>query len=64
MPDLQAELSTEARAADYPALVPLGPLLARAEAPLQRTAASEGLSLEARAEALRRRAAWLRAMQL
>ncbi|MBY4892842.1 hypothetical protein KUL25_08700 [Rhodobacteraceae bacterium N5(2021)] len=64
MPDLQGELSPEAQAAGYPSLVALGPLLAQAEAPLLRTAATEGSSLEARAEDLRRRAAWLRAMAL
>lgn len=64
MPDLQSEISAEAQAAAYPSLVALGPLLARADAPLQRSAESEGRSLEARAEDLRRRAAWLRAMEL
>lgn len=64
MPDLEAQLSAEAQAADFPSLVPLGPLLARADAPLQRSAAAEGASLEARAEALRRRADWLRSMSL
>lgn len=64
MPDLHNALSDEARAADYPTLVPLGPLLAQSEAPLLRSAAGEGASLEARADDLRRRAAWLRAMAL
>ena len=64
LPDLHNELSPEARAAGYPSLVALGPLLAQAEAPLVRSAASEGTSLEARAADLRRRAAWLRAMSL
>ncbi|QXT41038.1 hypothetical protein [Gymnodinialimonas ceratoperidinii] len=64
LPDLEQELSAEARAADYPQLVPLDPLLARADAPLRRSAAVEGSSLEARAADLRRRAAWLRAMAL
>lgn len=64
MPDLQGELSAEARTQGYPPLVALGPLLAQAEAPLRRSAAAEGTSLEARAEDLRRRAAWLRAMPL
>lgn len=64
MPDLEAELSAEARAADYPSLVALGPLLATADAPLTRSAQTEGNTLEARAADLRRRAAWLRAMSL
>ena len=64
MPDLSSEWSAEARAADYPSLVALGPLLAQAEAPLIRTAAVEGSNLEARAEDLRRRAARLRQMPL
>lgn len=64
MPDLDSALSAEARAADYPTLVALGPLLAQADAPLPRQAASEGRSLEARAEDLRRRAAWLRSLSL
>lgn len=64
MPDLRSELSAEARVADYPSLVALGPLLAQVEAPLIRTAAVEGSSLEARAEDLRRRAARLRQLPL
>lgn len=64
LPDLHSELSADARAADYPSLVALGPLLAQSEAPLIRSAAAEGSTLEARAEDLRRRAAWLRQMQL
>lgn len=64
LPDLHSELSPEARAAGYPSLVALGPLLAQADAPLVRSAASEGRSLEARAADLRRRAARLRAMSL
>ena len=64
LPDLQMELSDEARASAFPELIPLGPLLAEVDAPLRRTAEDEGLSLEARAERLRRRAAWLSQMQL
>jgi len=64
LPDLEQHLSVEARNAGYPALVPLGPLLAQADAPLARSASVEGTNLEARAEALRRRAAWLRNMSL
>ncbi|WP_224815514.1 hypothetical protein [Hasllibacter sp. MH4015] len=64
MPELHQRLSVEARAAEYPQLVPLGPLLSQVDAPAPRAAAREGLSLEARAEALRRRAAWLRNMPL
>ena len=62
--ELDSALSAEARAADYPELVALGPLLAQAEAPLVRSAATEGASLEARAADLRRRAARLQAMAL
>ncbi|ABD55914.1 hypothetical protein [Jannaschia sp. CCS1] len=62
--EFDGALSAEARTADYPSLVPLGPLLTAAEAPLVRTAASEGTSLEARAADLRRRAARLQAMAL
>lgn len=64
IPDLEQQLSAEARAADYPDLVALGPLLAQVEGPMPRSAAMEGTSLEARAEALRRRAAWLRNLAL
>ena len=64
MPDLHMELSPEARASGYPSLVALGPLLSQVDAPLTRSAAVEGQSLEARAADLRRRAAWLRAMPL
>ncbi len=64
MPDLGDRMSANAQAQAYPSLVPLGPLLARAEAPLARSAATEGTSLEARAADLRRRANQLRNMAL
>lgn len=64
MPDLHDRLSAEARGAEYPTLVPIGPLLAGAEAPMERVAAEEGTSLEARAAALRGRATWLRNLPL
>ncbi len=64
LPDFDAQLSADARSADYPSLVPLGPLLADVEAPQPRNAASEGQSLEARAANLRLRAAWLRNLPL
>lgn len=64
LPDLDARLSDAGRAQDFPSLVPLDPLLAQIEAPLPRSAADEGTSLEARALDLRRRAAWLRNLPL
>jgi hypothetical protein len=64
VPALDARLGAEARAADFPDLVPLGPLLAGVDAVPVRAAAPEGQSLEARAADLRRRAARLRAMPL
>ncbi|NKX44559.1 hypothetical protein [Roseicyclus persicicus] len=63
-PDLASRISAEGRAADFPALQPLGPLLDRSDALLPRSAAREGAALEARAADLRRRAALLRAMPL
>ncbi len=63
-PDLASRISTEGRAADFPALVPLGPLLDRSDMLTPRSAAREGQSLEARAADLRRRAALLRQMAL
>jgi len=63
-PDLASRISAEGRAAEFPALVPLGPLLARSDAITPRSAAPEGQSLEARAADLRRRAALLRQMAL
>lgn len=64
VPALDARLGPEARAADFPDLVPLGPLLAGVDTVPVRAAATEGLSLEARTADLRRRAAALRAMPL
>lgn len=64
IPALDARLDAGARAADYPELVPLGPLLAGVDAVPVRTAAAEGQSLEARAANLRARAARLRAIPL
>jgi hypothetical protein len=63
-PDLASQISAEAQAADFPALVPLGPLLEGSDALLPRSAAREGADLEARAADLRRRAALLRQMTL
>lgn len=63
-PDLASRISADGRAAEFPALLPLGPLLTRSDALLPRAADREGLSLEARAADLRRRAALLRQMQL
>jgi len=63
-PDLASRISSEGRAADFPALVPLGPLLRDSDALLPRSAEQDGASLEARAADLRRRAAMLRQMDL
>lgn len=64
LPDLERRIGPEARAAGYPELQPLGAVLARADALLPRDAGASGLSLEARAADLRRRAAALRRMPL
>ncbi len=64
MPDLDNRLTEQSRAAGFPQLVPLGPLLAQADAAGPRVAATEGASLEARVADLRRRANWLRNMPL
>lgn len=53
-----------AAAQGYPALVPLGGLVAEADAVPPRSAESDGQSLAARAAELRRRAALLRDMPL
>jgi hypothetical protein len=63
-PDLASRISAEGQAAGFPALVPLGPLLRASDDLLPRSAETEGLSLEARAADLRRRAAILRQMDL
>lgn len=63
-PDLASRISPEGQAADFPAIVPLGPLLRRTDDLLPRNAEREGQSLEARAADLRRRAALLRQMAL
>jgi hypothetical protein len=64
IPALDARLGPEARAADFPDLVPLGPLWPVSTPCPVRAAATEGQSLEARTADLRRRAAALRAMPL
>jgi hypothetical protein len=48
IPALDARLGPEARAADFPELVPLGPILASVDTVPVRAAATEGQSLEAR----------------
>ncbi|PIV73726.1 MAG: hypothetical protein COW55_11890 [Rhodobacteraceae bacterium CG17_big_fil_post_rev_8_21_14_2_50_65_11] len=63
-PELDASITETSRAAPWPDLVPLGPLLVGAAALTPRTAEAEGRSLEARAADLRRRAARLRALPL
>lgn len=64
LPALDARIGPEARTADFPELVPLGPLLAGVDAVPARAALPESQSLEARTADLRRRAAALRAMPL
>lgn len=64
VPEIADRISDEARAQDYPQLQPLDALLASAEGARPRDAEVEGASLEDRAAALRRRAAWLRSLQL
>jgi len=64
VPALDDRIGPEARVADFPALVPLGPILAGVDTIPPRAAATEGQGLEARAADLRRRAAALRAMPL
>jgi len=64
LPDLDARLSAEARSAPYPQLQPLGPMIDAASALEPSAAARAGMSLEARAADLRRRAAALRRMPL
>ena len=59
LPDLNDRLQPGAARADYPALVPVEPLLARAEAS-QQIDESTGPALEARVARLRARAAGLR----
>mgnify|MGYP001795016299 CR=1 FL=1 len=63
-PTLDETLTDESRDAEYPSLVPLNPLLVGLDVEVPRVAAEEGTSLEARAEALRARAAWLRSLPL
>jgi hypothetical protein len=64
MPDLDNRLTAQSQAADFPRLVPLGPLLAENDTAAPRTAAREGASLEARVANLQRRANWLRNLPL
>ncbi len=63
-PALDTTITETSRAAPWPELVPLGPLLSNAEALTPRTAEAEGRSLEARAAGLRARAARLQAIRL
>ena len=63
-PELDATLSAQSRTAEWPELVPLGPLLAGTEdLDLERNR-DVGRNLQARAADLRRRAAILRALSL
>ncbi len=64
VPALDARIGAEARSADFPELVPLGPILASVDTTPLRAASTEGQSLEARTADLRRRAAALRAIPL
>ena len=61
-PELDASITATSRQADWPVLVPLGPLLAGAELLGPRAADTEGRTLEWRAADLRRRAAILRGL--
>lgn len=63
-PELDASITDQSRAADWPELVPLGPLLARADLERPLSAETAGRTLEWRAADLRRRAAILRRMQV
>ncbi|MFV1875652.1 hypothetical protein [Nioella sp.] len=63
-PELDASITETSRAADWPELVPLGPLLAGAEALPPRAADTEGRTLQWRAADLRRRAAILRRLSV
>lgn len=63
-PEIDWAMSAQSRSADWPALVPLGPLLAGDAALTPRSADIEGRSLQWRAADLRRRAALLRAVRL
>ncbi len=64
-PELDASITAQSRTADWPVLVPLGPLIASSDAPaLHQGAEAAGRTLEWRAADLRRRAARLRALQL
>ncbi|WP_163849382.1 hypothetical protein [Pseudooceanicola aestuarii] len=58
-PDLDATITAEARAADYPDLLPISDVLSVAEDPA-RLAPADGDSLDARAAGLRARADRLR----
>ena len=58
-PELDRTIGPEAEAADYPALIPLEPVLARVEGAPERNAETEA-EVQARAEALRARAEALR----
>jgi hypothetical protein len=62
MPDLDANVTPAARAAPYPKLVPVGPLLAEAQE--TRTARTTQAGLDARGAALRARAAQIQAAAL
>ena len=63
-PELDASITDQSRAADWPELVPLGPILTRTELAGPPRAEAAGRSLEWRAADLRRRAAILRRMQV
>lgn len=64
LPGLDARLSETSQNADFPELVPLGPLLSQRDALEPLDTAAEGETLEARAASLRARAAVLRNMTL
>ncbi|MBF9035064.1 hypothetical protein HKCCE2091_12530 [Rhodobacterales bacterium HKCCE2091] len=63
-PELESRISTAARGADYPTLIPLSPLYSTVQDLLPEDPGAIGRSLESRAADLRRRAAALRALEL
>lgn len=62
-PQLEDVISAEARASEFPGLIPLGPL-SDIDALLPENPGQVGMTLEARAAGLRRRAAALQALTL
>lgn len=63
-PQLEDRISPAARAADFPPLLPLGPVFSDIEALLPQDQDRAALSLDARSADLRRRAAELQALDV